>query len=142
MTSTALVLSAILLTGCSAGVETAADPSPSPAPSTTASAPTTTPSATPTTTTTPSATVRVVEATYAGGQVSVDSSRVDTRLGERVVLRFTSDVAEQVHVHGYDQYVDLAPGATTDVPLTLTLPGSYEVELHTAGRPLYQLRTR
>ena len=132
MTPTALVLSAILLTGCSAGVETAAEPSPSPATSTAASAPTTT----------PSATVRVVEATYAGGQVSVDSSRVDARLGEQVVLRFTSDVAEQVHVHGYDEYVDLAPGVTTDVPLTLTLPGSYEVELHTAGRPLYQLRTR
>ena len=131
MKTPALVLSAVLLAGCSAGAETVAappDPAPtSPAPSVRAS---------------PGPTVRVIEASYAGGKVTVISSRVETVLGEEVVLRFTSDVVEEVHVHGYDQYVALAPGTTTDVPLTLTLPGSYEVELHLVGRPLYQLRTR
>lgn len=130
-----LVLSAVLLTGCSAGQETLADDPtvaapPSPAASSAASpAPS------------PSPVVRVITASYAGGEVAVDSSRVSTTLGEKVVLRITSDVVEEIHVHGYDVYVDLTPGTPVDIPLTLTLPGSYEVELHEAGRPLFQLRT-
>jgi hypothetical protein len=73
--------------------------------------------------------------------VVTDGVRVESQLGEEVVLRISSDVAEEIHVHGYDVYADIPAGGSVDVPLTLTLPGSYEVELHGAGRPLFQLRT-
>ena len=85
--------------------------------------------------------VRVITASYVGGEVVTDGVRVESQLGEEVVLRISSDVAEEIHVHGYDVYADIPAGGLVDVPLTLTLPGSYEVELHGAGRPLFQLRT-
>ena len=61
-------------------------------------------------------------------------------LGEQVVLRFTSDVVEEIHVHGYDLYTDLVPGQPAEISFTADIPGSFEVELHEAGRPLFQLR--
>lgn len=125
------LLAVVLVTGCSTGTDETADPAPAP----TSAAPT---SAAPASSPSPSGTV--VEVTYAGGEVTGVESRVSVRLGEPVVLRFTSDVAEQIHVHGYDRYTDLVPGVPAEIAFTADIPGSFEVELHEAGRPLYQLR--
>jgi hypothetical protein len=122
----------VLLTGCSAGSDEpdAAAPS-SPAASPAASAP---PAPSPT------AAGTVVEVTYSGGQVTGVEPRVPVTLGEQVTLRFTSDVVEEIHVHGYDLYADLVPGQTEEIVFTADIAGSFEVELHEAGRPLFQLR--
>jgi hypothetical protein len=82
----------------------------------------------------------VVEIDYAGGKVTGAEQRVPVKLGQQVVLRFTSDVTEEIHVHGYDLYADLVPGQPAEIAFKATLPGSWEVELHDAGKPLYQLR--
>lgn len=137
LSSRALVVTAALalLTGCSAGSdpETAAPPpAPSPAASSEAPAPTAAPSPAPTGT--------VIEVTYAGGELTGVDPRVEVPLGEQVVLRVTSDVVEEIHVHGYDLYVDIPAGGTGEVEFTADLPGAYEVELHEAGRPIFQLR--
>lgn len=126
------LLALVLLSGCSTGTDDTAAPAPTSAP--TAAATSATPAAS------PSPTGTVVEVTYAGGEVTGVESRVSVKLGEKVVLRFTSDVAEEIHVHGYDLYTDLAPGAPAEIAFTADIPGSFEVELHEAGRPLYQLR--
>ena len=129
------LLAVALLAGCSTGTDETADPTPAPstaAPSAPAS------SAAPAPSPSPSATV--VEVTYAGGKVTGADARVSVKLGEKVVLRFTSDVAEEIHVHGYDLYADLVPGTPAEIAFTADIPGSFEVELHEAGRPLYQLR--
>lgn len=116
----------VLLAGCSTG----SDPGVAAPP--THSAPTTSPTSTPTAT--------VIEATYAGGEVTTAQPRVELSLGEEVVLRVTSDVDEEIHVHGYDLYEDIPAGGTGEVSFTADLPGAYEVELQQAGRPLVQLR--
>lgn len=135
----ALALSGTLLTACAAGSETVATDAPVvEAPSPAASAPAAVASPTPVD---PSPAVRVITASYAGGEVTVDEPRVRTALNEQVVLRISSDVVEEIHVHGYDVYADVPAGGSVDIPLILTLPGAYEVELHEAGRPLFQLRT-
>lgn len=121
-----------LLTGCSAGTE-ADDPTVAVPPTAAATAPTE-----PTASPTPEGTV--IEVTYEGGEVSGVGPRVEVPLGEQVVLRVTSDVVEEIHVHGYDVYVDLAPGTPGEVTFTADKPGAYEVELHGVGRPLFQLR--
>lgn len=135
MTARPLVplLTLALLTGCSTGTDGAAAPAPTAAAPTAAAT-----SAAPAPSRSPSATV--VEVTYAGGKVTGAQSRVSVELGERVVLRFTSDVPEEIHVHGYDLYTDLVPGTPAEIAFTADIPGSFEVELHEAGRPLYQLR--
>ena len=129
-----LVAAALLLTGCSAGTEpagpsdVAAPPVASdiPSPATTAASPKPAP--------------RTIDVTFSGGRITGVEPRVPVTLGEQVVLRVTSDVVEEIHVHGYDLYADLVPGQPAQVAFVADLSGSYEVELHKAGRPLFQLR--
>ena len=50
--------------------------------------------------------------------------------GTKVVLVIRSDLGEAVHVHGYDVERPLRPGKPLRIPLTLTIAGRFEVELH------------
>lgn len=141
------VLVAVLLTACAAGQEqddavSAAPPSaPSAAPSTSGSAaapiPTTPgPAGTPS----PTPAVRTLAVAYTGGAVTGTSGREEVPVGAQVVLRISSDVAEEVHVHGYDLEAAIPAGGSVDVPLTASIPGVFEVELHDSGKVLFQLR--
>ena len=129
-----LLVAALLLTGCSAGTDpagtsdVAVPPAASdiPSPATTAASPRPAP--------------KTIDVTLAGGKITGVEPRVPVKRGEQVVLRVTSDVVEEIHVHGYDLYADLVPGQTAQVAFVADLSGSYEVELHKAGRPLFQLR--
>jgi hypothetical protein len=149
-TSVPTVLLTVLLTGCAAGSDGAppaaagsapagpassADPSPSGAPSASVAPP-----ASPSPSVAPSPAVRTIDVSYAGGQVSGTTGREQVAVGEHVVLRITSDVADEVHVHGYDLQQALPAGVPVEIPLHATIPGGFEVELHDAGRPLFQLR--
>ena len=134
--SSAVALCTAVLTGCAAGEDSEADPpSPTPVASAAASA-----APAPSAVASPSPAVRAVDASYAGGKVTGTSGREDVAVGERVVLRIASDVAEQVHVHGYDLQQAVPAGGTVDIPLHATIPGVFEVELHESGKVLFQLR--
>lgn len=137
--SVLIVLLALLLTGCAAGTE---EELPSAAVDSTRSASPSDPSPAPTPTASPSPSpeVRTIEVVYAGGEVSGTTGREEVALGEHVVLRIHSDVADEVHVHGYDLQQALPAGVPVEIPLHADVPGGYEVELHEAGRPLFQLR--
>ena len=82
---------------------------------------------------------RVVELTFSGGEVTGGPQEVALPAGERVRLLVTSDVAEEVHVHGYDLEVPLVPGTPTPIDLVGDLPGVWEVELHGSGDLLCEL---
>ena len=129
-----------LLTGCAPGQDPqeAATASASSEPS--APTPTPTRSATPTSAPSPTAATRTVAVSYAGGEVTGTSGREEVPVGEQVVLRISSDVAEQVHVHGYDLEGAIPAGGSIDIPLTADIPGVFEVELHESGKVLFQLR--
>ena len=134
-------LVAVLLTGCAAGQEQQEQAS---APAPASSSPSAAPSAaqSPAAAGTPSATpsVRTVAVSYAGGEVTGTSGREEVPVGEQVVLRISSDVAEEVHVHGYDLEGAVPAGGSVDLPLTASIPGVFEVELHDSGKVLFQLR--
>lgn len=142
-------LVAASLVACSAGTSDSAAPPTAPTSSpaaTTESSPaagapagaTPTAAASPTGSAAPQA--RVIDVTYAGGEVIGVEPRVDVALGEQVVLRLTSDVPEEVHVHGYDRYLEVPAGGTGEVSFLADIPGAFEVELHDAHRPIFQLR--
>jgi heme/copper-type cytochrome/quinol oxidase subunit 2 len=76
----------------------------------------------------------------AGGQVSGDTGRVPVPVGDQVTLTVTSDVADEVHVHGYDLTAALTPGAPAELTFDATIPGVFEVELHEAGTVLLSLQ--
>ena len=81
-----------------------------------------------------------IEVTVTGGQVSGDTGRVSVPLGDPVTLVVTGDVADEIHVHGYDLTTALEPGTPAELPFDATVPGVFEVELHDAGTVLLTLQ--
>ncbi len=81
-----------------------------------------------------------IEVTVAAGKASGDTGRVQVATGTPVTLVVTSDVADEVHVHGYDIEKELAPGTPATLQFDATIPGVFEVELHHAGTVLLRLQ--
>jgi hypothetical protein len=75
-----------------------------------------------------------------GGRPRGEPRELTFSKGERVRFRVRSDVAEELHIHGYDRYVDVVPGKTATVSFPATIEGIFEVELHGAGAQLASLR--
>ncbi len=103
-------------------------------PTTAGSAPTTTAPQTTTAGTVLSVTVR-------GGSVE-GASRQRATLNQPVTIRVTSDVAEEVHVHGYDKRVNVAAGGTAEVAFVANIPGVFEVEFERSHKLLFTLEVR
>ncbi|HEY0639135.1 MAG TPA: hypothetical protein VGD67_15905 [Pseudonocardiaceae bacterium] len=83
---------------------------------------------------------QVISVLVSGGQVSPAPGPVDAALGSTVVIEVTSDVADELHVHGYDRTAALAAGEPGRLELELTIPGQFEVELHGEHLLLFTLR--
>jgi hypothetical protein len=62
--------------------------------------------------------------------------------GERVVLVVTSDVADELHLHGYNLTRELIPGKTVRLPFRATINGTVEAELESRGLPLVRITTQ
>lgn len=80
----------------------------------------------------------VVEVEVADGAVT-GGGRTKVALGTSVTIRVTSDVADHIHLHGYDVLVDVAAGDTVDLSFDATIPGVFEVELEESGLQLLEL---
>jgi len=59
-----------------------------------------------------------------------------------VALTVTSDVADAVHVHGYDLQAALPAGKPAHLEFTADQVGLFEVETHETGLQLVQLVVR
>lgn len=74
-----------------------------------------------------------------GGQVVGGVERVEADVGDTVALTVTSDVADHVHVHGYDLEAPVSPGEPAEVTFQADIPGVFEVELEDRGLQLAEL---
>jgi hypothetical protein len=72
--------------------------------------------------------VTVVDGAPKGGIVREKVSK-----GDRVALVVTSDVADEIHLHGYDISRAVGAGGTARIVFTATIPGRFEVELEERG---------
>src|SRR5947207_12456442 len=54
---------------------------------------------------------------------------ITVKEGERVRFQVTSDVAEEVHVHGYDLHKDVAAGGTVSFNFPASISGVFRLEL-------------
>jgi hypothetical protein len=79
--------------------------------------------------------------TFQGGEVT-GPRRAEFTVGDRVVLIVRADVADHVHVHGYDLMKDLGPGAPARFSFEADAPGRFEVELEDRHLPLTELVVR
>ena len=107
----------------------------------TTSAATTTEAAPATTTEAAPAPVQV-DVVVVGGEPQGGIVRESVDLDSAVVLTVTSDVADEVHVHGYDLMADVAPGAPATIRFTADAPGRFEIELEDTGVQIAELEVR
>ena len=131
-------LALTLLTACGTDEETAA-----PVPAVSA---TNTPSgAAATTSPEPEVTpddAQVVSITVASGEATGVEPRTQVPLGTRVRLTITSDVVDEVHVHGYDLTQPLPAGQASTLEFVADRPGIFEVEMHDSGQVLTRLQVQ
>lgn len=134
----------VLLVGCANGADTVGAPAPgaSPAattsPSPSASSPasptagpsTASPTPEPGTLEPPAAADVTVDIAIAGGKVTTGVQNVMVEQGQSVMIRGVSDVADSLHVHGYDQSLDLKPREPAELTLTADVTGVFEIETH------------
>jgi plastocyanin len=85
---------------------------------------------------------RRIEVTVAGGRVDGGADRVPVAAGTPVTLVVTSDVADEVHVHGYEVAAALVAAQPTELTFDADVPGVFEVELHDAGTVLLTLQVQ
>ena len=130
-----LTVPVLLLAGCAA----ASDPSTVEAPTGAVSTPTGSASVAPSAGPSPSSSVVQIEVTVAGGKVVGGITSVDVPLGSTFRLVVTSDVADEVHLHGYDVKTDVAAGGTATIEQKATIPGTVEAELEGASLTLVKI---
>ncbi len=86
----------------------------------------------------------VIPITLSGGEVTIGgadaSTRVEVPLGSVVALQVTSDVADEVHLHGYDFFADVAPGEIGMLVFEASIPGLFEAELEGSGTLLAEIQ--
>ena len=59
--------------------------------------------------------------------------RASVNKDDHVVLVVKSDVADEIHLHGYDKKTDVEAGGTARLPFVANIPGRFEVELESRG---------
>ena len=134
-----LLATALSLAGCAgtdepeAGAETGGGSSSS-------SATSTSPSATSAAPTTAAPAGTNIDVSFAGGQVTGSTGRVPVSSGEQVTISVTSDVADEIHLHGYDLSAPVGPDAPGTLTFQATIPGVFEVELEERGTLLFTLQ--
>jgi hypothetical protein len=106
---------------------------------TTTSVPTTAPQIS--TTTEPPGADAVIEVRLADGAVTAPQ-RPEVEAGSTVLLIVDGDVADEVHIHGYDYFLDLSPGAAAELEFIADIPGIFEVELERGRTLLFELVVR
>jgi hypothetical protein len=62
--------------------------------------------------------------------------------GDTVRLRFSSNVAAEIHIHGYDKYVDVPAGGSARTRFEADAEGIFEIEDHGTGALLARLEVR
>jgi heme/copper-type cytochrome/quinol oxidase subunit 2 len=108
-----------------------------------------------TTTTTPAATTPAGETTPAkpakpapppipqikveGGKPVGGIETIEVDKGERIRFVVNSDVADHIHVHGYDFMKDVAPGQKARFSFPAKIDGEFEVELEDRGEQVAKL---
>lgn len=85
---------------------------------------------------------QVIRVNVTAGQVTPAPAPVEVPLGSTVVIELTSDVDDEIHVHGYDLTAPVAAGQPSRFEVKATIAGQFEVELHNDELQLFTLRVQ
>lgn len=80
-------------------------------------------------------TIRLADAAPVDGVTELEFD-----LGDRIEFAVSSDIDAEVHVHGYEIVEQIPGGETVEFSFPADLDGIYEVESHTTGQQIAELR--
>ena len=75
-----------------------------------------------------------------GGKPVGGIEEITVKSGERVRFSVRSDERAQLHIHGFDRYVNLVPGKTAPVAFRADLEGIFEIEEHATKAEVASLK--
>jgi len=81
------------------------------------------------------ATIRVRDGKPVGGITKLDYTK-----GDQIRIKVVSDVADEVHLHGYDIGKDVKAGGSVSFDLPASLEGVFEIELESRKEQIAELR--
>ena len=94
-----------------------------------------------TTTTTKTVTVPAAEKIVVkNGKPVGGVKEIEFDSGDRVRFSVTSDVADEIHVHGYDKTEDVPANGTVRFSFPADIEGVFEIELEQRGEQIAELR--
>ena len=123
-----------VLVGCG-GDDSPPEQSPTPAPATEQPGPSHSPSPTP-----PAG--ELIELSIVDGRVEPALDRVEVERGEAVRIVVSSDVPDEVHLHGYDLEAAVSPDEDAVIEFVADQTGLFELETHEQGLVLLQLQVQ
>ena len=88
---------------------------------------------------TPAPVDATINVAWQGGKSTL-SGPTKVKPGQRVRVVVDSDVADEVHLHGYDRIAPVAPSQPATIEFTASISGRFEVELEKAKRRLFELQ--
>ena len=80
----------------------------------------------------------VIDLTITDGSVEGGVRRESVRVGQWVTLRVSGNASDEVHIHGYDLYIELIEGQGR-LTFEASIPGVFEVELERTHTLILQL---
>lgn len=83
-----------------------------------------------------------VEISIEGGVPAGGPRRVTVAKGRRVILVVTSDVADHVHLHGYNIMRDVGPESPARIAFRASIVGTVEAELEERGVQIASITTK
>src|SRR5258708_7618896 len=75
---------------------------------------------------------RLFELTVKQGKLVAGPAVLAAREGDALVIRVTSDRADELHLHGHDLEMNLAAGRPAELKFVADRSGRFEYELHKA----------
>jgi hypothetical protein len=82
-------------------------------------------------------TIRIV---FRNGKVVGGLVHAKVDQGDHVVLVVSSDVADEVHLHGYDKHVEVTPGTPARLAFVASIAGRFVAELESRGLQILDLQ--
>ncbi|HEY5846156.1 MAG TPA: hypothetical protein VIT42_05130 [Microlunatus sp.] len=73
------------------------------------------------------------------GRVSPNAENVKVATDASVRVTLTSDVAESIHIHGYDKSAEANKGKPGSVTFTADVQGVFEIETHETAKLVAKL---
>jgi hypothetical protein len=87
----------------------------------------------------PTGPAKELTAKIANGDVTPSAERVEVKVGTLVKITVTSDVEDELHVHGYDKKLTVVPSTPRTLTFLADQTGRFEIEFHKTDKLIYQL---